>query len=297
MTVMNRTRSPGSSLTCAADPGILPANETSVSVPVERIPMTSAPSGSGAAWRPLRAVTLDLWGTLIDSRDPIGKIERRREMLLTAIRSAGHACELEQLRAGFRAARRVIDEGIALDNRDVGPEGRWQELMHQLKIPGESVPFSAVVAAYEELTLEYLPKLLDGVAATVQRLAGKYQLALICNTGYTGGRVLRQVLARHGLIGYFETLTFSNEHGWLKPDPKIFHHTLGELGVPPEHALHIGDTEDMDIAGARAAGMYSARYLPEGDNDGAITSHADLLFFDWSELEGLLEARQRPPAD
>ncbi len=218
-------------------------------------------------------------------------------MLLSAINSAGYPCELEQLRAGFRAARRVIDEGIARDRRDVGPPGRWEELMRQLNIPPETVPFTAVTAAYEELTLEYLPKLLDGVEAAVQHLASKYQIGLICNTGYTGGRVLRQVLARHGLIGYFCVLTFSNEHGWLKPDPKIFHHTLADLGVPPEHALHIGDTEDMDIAGAKAAGMYSARYLPEGDNDGAITSQADLMFFDWAELDSLLEARQRPGTD
>src|SRR3954447_25929916 len=97
--------------------------------------MTSAPHGSGATWLPLRAVTLDLWGTLIDSRDPIGKIERRREMLLSAINAAGHPTELEQLRAGFRAARRVIDDGIARDRRDIGPPGRWEELMRQLSIP------------------------------------------------------------------------------------------------------------------------------------------------------------------
>jgi FMN phosphatase YigB (HAD superfamily) len=257
--------------------------------------MTSASTPSQAPWRPLRAVTLDLWGTLIDSRDPIGKIERRREMLLTAIRSAGHPIELEQLRAGFRSARRIIDDGIARDRRDVGPPGRWEELMRQLSIPPETVPFDLVTAAYEDLTLEFLPKLLDGVETAVQQLASKYQIGLICNTGYTGGRVLRQVLARHGLIGYFGVLTFSNEHGWLKPDPRIIHHTLAELGVAPEHALHIGDTEDMDIAGAKAAGMYSARYLPEGDNDGALSTQADLHFFDWSELDGLLDARQRPP--
>ena len=259
--------------------------------------MTSASSDSRTSWRPLRAITLDLWGTLIDSRDPIGKIERRREMLLTAIRAAGYPCELEQLRGGFRAARRIIDEGIVRDRRDIGPPGRWEELMRQLNIPPESVPFSAVTAAYEELTLEYLPNLLDGVGAAVERLASKYQIGLICNTGYTGGRVLRQVLAQHGLIGYFGVLTFSNEHGWLKPDPRIFHHTVAELGVPPEHALHIGDTEDMDIAGAKAAGLYSARYLPEGDNDGATISEADLLFFDWAELDSLLEERQRPSRD
>jgi FMN phosphatase YigB (HAD superfamily) len=138
--------------------------------------MTSAPPGPGAAWRPLRAVTLDLWGTLIDSRDPIGKIERRREMLLTAIRAAGHARELEELRAGFRAARRIIDEGIARDRRDVGPPGRWEELMRQLSIPPESVPFEAVTAAYEDLTIEFLPKLLDGVEAAVEQVPDRADL-------------------------------------------------------------------------------------------------------------------------
>ena len=135
--------------------------------------MTSATSDSPPTWRPLRAVTLDLWGTLIESRDPIGKIERRRQMLLTAIRAAGYPMEVEQLRGGFRAARRVIDEGIVRDRRDIGPPGRWEELMRQLNIPPESVPFSAVTAAYEELTLEYLPNLLDGVGEAVEALAGK----------------------------------------------------------------------------------------------------------------------------
>ena len=168
--------------------------------------------------------------------------------------------------------------------------------MRQPGFPTESVPFETVTAAYEELTLEFLPKLLDGVGEAVEQIASRYQLALICNTGYTGGRVLRQVLAKHGIIGYFQTLTFSNEYGWLKPDPRIFHHTLEILGVEPAFALHVGDVEDLDVQGARNAGMYSARYLPEGENDGAITSDADLLFFDWSEFVDLIAARQQASA-
>ena len=274
-----------------ATPPASAATAPATAAPTMALSPASAP-GSHVPWRPLRAVTLDLWGTLIDLRDPAGKIERRREMLLTAIQAAGHTCDIEQLRAGFRAARRIIDEQIASDRRDIGPPGRWEELMHQLGFPPESVPFERVTAAYEDLTLEFLPKLLDGVGEAVEQLAGRYQLALICNTGYTGGRVLRQVLAKHGVIGYFQTLTFSNEYGWLKPDPRIFHHTLDILGVEPAHALHVGDVEDLDVEGARNAGMYSARYLPEGENDGAITSQADLLFFDWSEFVDLIEARQ-----
>ncbi len=51
--------------------------------------------------------------------------------------------------------------------------------------------------------------------------------------------------------------------------------------------------EELDVDGARNAGLYSARYLPEADNDGALSSDADLLFFEWSELVDLIDARQR----
>lgn len=250
---------------------------------------------AGGTWPPLRAVTLDLWGTLIESRDPEGKIERRREMLLAAIRGAGHDCSLERLRAGFRAARVVIDRAIAREAHDVGPAGRWEELMRQLDFPPESVPFAAVEAAYEDLALEFLPPLMPGAAEAVDGLAGRYRLGLICNTGYTGGRVLRQVLERHGLARYFAVLTFSNELGWLKPDPRIFHHTLDRLGARPGEALHVGDTEEADIRGARAAGLYAARYVPAAAYSAVtVTSETDVVFSDWAELPDLIASKQTP---
>jgi FMN phosphatase YigB (HAD superfamily) len=43
--------------------------------------------------------------------------------------------------------------------------------------------------------------------------------------------------------------------GVAKPDPAIFLQALDALGVPPERAIHVGDTPAADIAGARAAGI------------------------------------------
>src|SRR2546430_168412 len=94
------------------------------------------------------------------------------------------------LREAYHPAVAFMYGAIARDRRDVGPPGGWEELMRQLCIPPESVPFALVTAAYEDLTIEYLPYLLDGVEEAIQRLARKYQRGLICNTGYTGGRVL-----------------------------------------------------------------------------------------------------------
>jgi HAD superfamily hydrolase (TIGR01509 family) len=50
----------------------------------------------------------------------------------------------------------------------------------------------------------------------------------------------------------------SAEVGLPKPDPAVFRRALELLGVRPERALHVGDSES-DETGARAAGM---RFAP-----------------------------------
>jgi len=66
---------------------------------------------------------------------------------------------------------------------------------------------------------------------------------------------LPAVLASLGVADRFDAICASAPVGAAKPDPAIFHHALGLLGVRPENALHCGDSLDADCAGARAAGL------------------------------------------
>ena len=43
--------------------------------------------------------------------------------------------------------------------------------------------------------------------------------------------------------------------GARKPDPAIFAAALELAGAPPDEALHVGDTPEEDVDGARAAGI------------------------------------------
>ena len=45
--------------------------------------------------------------------------------------------------------------------------------------------------------------------------------------------------------------------GISKPDPAIFHRALDRLRVDPARAVFVGDHPDVDVAGARAAGMFA----------------------------------------
>jgi putative hydrolase of the HAD superfamily len=68
------------------------------------------------------------------------------------------------------------------------------------------------------------------------------------------GRV-EQALAAAGLREYFDVVIDSALVGVEKPDPRIFHAALEALGVAPEEALYVGDLYEIDVLGARAAGM------------------------------------------
>jgi putative hydrolase of the HAD superfamily len=43
--------------------------------------------------------------------------------------------------------------------------------------------------------------------------------------------------------------------GAAKPDPAIFEYALSLAGVGPGDAVHVGDSLDNDVAGARAVGI------------------------------------------
>ncbi|MCC7104397.1 MAG: HAD family hydrolase [Chloroflexi bacterium] len=234
--------------------------------------------------RPLKAITLDLWGTIVDPRDAPEKIERRRAMILGAIEEAGLVCSVEQLRAAYRSTRKLIEARMGKERIDLGPPGRWALLCEALGLEEGALPFERVAAAYEDLTLEFPPALLPGAREAIDRLRSRYALGLICNTGYTGGKVLRELLGRYELSDSFQLLVFSNEFGYLKPDPSIFHHTLSHLCAAPGEAAHIGDLEELDVDGALNAGMAAIRYLP----DGPVETKAHLTIRHWSELPARL---------
>jgi len=66
---------------------------------------------------------------------------------------------------------------------------------------------------------------------------------------------LPQLLELLELADYFETIGVSHNEGVEKPDPALFLRVLERLGVEPGEALHVGDVAELDLEGARAAGI------------------------------------------
>jgi HAD superfamily hydrolase (TIGR01509 family) len=68
------------------------------------------------------------------------------------------------------------------------------------------------------------------------------------------GRV-EEALAAAGLRQFFDVVIDSARVGVEKPDARIFQAALEALGVPAEEALYVGDLYEVDVVGARSAGI------------------------------------------
>jgi putative hydrolase of the HAD superfamily len=74
---------------------------------------------------------------------------------------------------------------------------------------------------------------------------------------------LRPLLKRLRLDTYFQTIIVSCEMGAQKPDSRLFEAACASLGTAPAETLHVGDSLEMDVQGARSAGL-GAAWLQRG---------------------------------
>lgn len=74
----------------------------------------------------------------------------------------------------------------------------------------------------------------------------------------------------------FSALSFSSDHGSVKPSPKGFDLVVEALSIPKANCLVIGDAPRRDLGGATAAGIDCA--LVGGENDpNAWANYSTLL--------------------
>ncbi len=113
-----------------------------------------------------------------------------------------------------------------------------------------------------------LPTLLDAIVfnayadaapAVAALRAEGVKVAVVSNWDVS----LHGVLARLGLS--FDAVLTSAEAAAPKPHPQIFAAALARLGTAPADALHVGDSVEEDVGGARAAGVEPVLLARDGE--------------------------------
>ncbi len=167
--------------------------------------------------------------------------------------------ERNGVEANPEAIRKALDEtGRELEGRIYEYVGRtpafWRlhdaRVMDRLGIhERRELLADAVDAAIQEASLG---DLYSDALPTLASLSGLgVSLGVISNHN----DALREILSRHGLSRFFDTVTYSQEAGAEKPDPRVFDLALRRAKCEPGEAIHVGDSWVADYLGATRAGL------------------------------------------
>ena len=140
-----------------------------------------------------------------------------------------------------------------------------------------------LIAYNEKLVTDKYFSLTDTVAEAEKKLAAKYKIVIISDTGFEPGREIRNALKKHDLYRYITEGVFSDETGFSKPDKRAFHKAAELTGSKFSEMIHIGDREAKDIIGAKSVGMSAILYTGFRDDDKNSTT-ADHVFGTWEEI-------------
>lgn len=132
----------------------------------------------------------------------------------------------------------------------------------------EDAALAAELAAAFVRDREGRNDLLPGAREALDRVKARFRIGMVTN-GLPG--LQRIKLRNAGLAEDFpeDVLVVSGDHGFGKPDPRLFEMALAKLGVAPDEAVMVGNSLRSDIGGAKAAGIRSVWINLDGETPAA----------------------------
>jgi putative hydrolase of the HAD superfamily len=121
-------------------------------------------------------------------------------------------------------------------------------------------------------------------ADLLEQLARRYRLGVVSN--FYGN--LETVCGDLGLRPYLRVMVDSTAVGCTKPDARIFHHALEELGAEAHDAVFVGDSPGRDMAGARDVGMEHVWLVGDAASNPVPCCPTDRIIRSLGELKPLL---------
>jgi putative hydrolase of the HAD superfamily len=162
-------------------------------------------------------------------------------------------------------ARSAFDRAVASSSQR-GVMAYWSvyytPFYERLGVPADFVPDAIErtrVANEDGLGIWKVP--VEGLSETVGALRERgLRVGIVSNSD---GRLERR-LESIGIAGHFEFVVDSAVVGVSKPDPRIFRKALERAGLEASEVAYVGDYYEVDVVGARAAGMTPVLFDPIG---------------------------------
>src|SRR2546430_1076777 len=188
----------------------------------------------------IRAVAFDVNGTLVRilTEEGIDQIFRAVAHFLTY---QGIDLRRDQVRELYFQIMKEQQRASSEEHPEFDAAGIWRTI-----IEGHATDFTRALPVEK---LEQMPLFLAEMARGISRhrlglyphvrevldvLRERYPLAIVTDAQ---SAYARAELHKVGLLDYFDPLVVSRDHGYRKPDRRLFHAALDGTSVAPAHAL------------------------------------------------------------
>lgn len=200
----------------------------------------------------IKAVFFDLYQTLVRYQPS------QEELEAEAFKNFGINVTPEALRHPMLTANEFIYQQIA--KRPLSQRSREETMalymeyqrivLKEAGITAEEKVVMGLLGMMQQAKMDLV--LFDDVATTLDELKKRgLKLGLISNIE----KDMTATLDKLGLSSRLDIVVTSQDAGFTKPHKEIFQYALKKAGVKPAEAVYIGDQYQVDIIGAKQAGM------------------------------------------
>ena len=125
-----------------------------------------------------------------------------------------------------------------------------------------------------------------GVTEVLTMMKKRYHLGAVSD-----GQSLwaRPELRMAGLEKFFEFVIVSGDHGFRKPDKRMFTMALEKLHVTPAETVYVGNDMYRDVYGAKNAGIKSIFFKSNQGEHSFCGAEPDYIIYNFNELPRAVE--------
>ena len=125
-----------------------------------------------------------------------------------------------------------------------------------------------------------------GVTEVLTMMKKSYRLAAVSD-----GQSLwaRPELRMAGLDKFFEFAIVSGDHGFRKPDKRMFELALKKLEIAPHEAVYVGNDMYRDVFGCKNAGLKSIFFKSNQGEHAFAGAEPDYIIYNFNELPRAVE--------
>src|SRR5712691_8838796 len=224
----------------------------------------------------IRAIVLDLNGTLVRilTEDGMDQIFRSAAHFLTY---QGIDLRRHQVRDLYFQIMKEQQQASSQEYPEFDAVGIWRSIIER-----HMTDFTRTLPAGK---LKQMPLFLAEMSRGISRrrlglyphvrevldvLRERYPLALVTDAQ---SAYARAELHRVGLLDYFDPIVVSGDHGYRKPDRRLFQAALDGMNVAAANAMYVGNDMHRDIFGAREAGLTTVMF----DSDQGKKAYRDCV--------------------